>query len=143
LLGTTGTPRTGIFAEQSTGMHAFQMMPEQYESARSVLPAPVAIVRGQDEVRYVFEFAGVSKDGITVELQGLTLRVYADRAALSVERGEHFFGPEFLRARTERIVQLPLPIDPSAVTATFADGLLTVRVRMPVLNDRINKIEVR
>jgi HSP20 family molecular chaperone IbpA len=107
------------------------------------LPTPTAFVRGQDEIRYVFELAGIPKDRIAVELQGLTLRVSADRPAVAVGRGEEFVGPESLRARTERVVQLPIPVEPSAVSAAYAEGLLTVRVRMPVLNDKIHKIEIR
>jgi HSP20 family molecular chaperone IbpA len=125
------------------GAQPWQRVVTERDQARTVVPVPTAIVRGQDEVRYVFEFAGIAKDRVTVELQGLTLRVYADRPAISVERGEEFVGPEALRVRTERVVQLPIPVEPNAVSATFAEGLLTVRVRMPVLNDKIHKIEVR
>jgi len=107
------------------------------------LPAPAAVIRGQDELRYVFELAGVSKDRITVELKGTTLRVSADRPAVAVAKGEQFIGSDLLRARIEQTVQLPIPVEPSAVDASFVAGLLTVRVRIPVQSDRIQKIEVR
>jgi HSP20 family protein len=114
------------------------------EGARAqVLPTPAAIVRARDEIRYVFELPGVAKQGIDVELRGNVLRVSADRPAITLGKGEQFVGSELLRARTERIVQLPMPVEPSAVTATFADGLLTVRVRISALDDKPIKIEVR
>jgi HSP20 family molecular chaperone IbpA len=108
-----------------------------------VLPMPVTVVRGQDDARYVFELAGVPRDRINVELQGATLRVSSDRPAVSVERGDQFVGTEVLRSRSERVVRLPMPVDPSHVTASFENGLLTVRVRTPALSDKTHKIEVR
>jgi HSP20 family molecular chaperone IbpA len=101
------------------------------------------VVRGQDEVSYVFELAGVPKDRISVELQGLTLRVSSNRPALSVDRSAQYVGSELLRSRTERTVQIPYPVEPSAVSAQFADGLLSVRVRMTSCDDKVHKIEVR
>jgi HSP20 family molecular chaperone IbpA len=97
------------------------------------LPAPVSVVRAEDEVHYFVELAGVPKDHVSVELRGGTLRIQGDRQASAAQRSERF----------ERAIPLPMPVEPTAVSASFADGLLTVRVRMIALSDKVHKIEVR
>jgi HSP20 family molecular chaperone IbpA len=109
----------------------------------SALPAPFTVVRGQDDLRYVFDLAGVPRDRISVELQGSTLRISGERPQLTSDRGDQSIGQGSIGTRLERLVQLPIPVEPSALAATFKDGLLTVRVRIPVVDDKIHKIEVR
>jgi HSP20 family molecular chaperone IbpA len=108
-----------------------------------VVPAPFAVSTGRDEVRYVFELAGVPKDRISVELQSGTLRIVGDRPAVSVDGDNRLASSETPKIRFERFIRIPLPVEPKMITASFADGLLTVRVRVPSADDKVHKIEVR
>jgi HSP20 family molecular chaperone IbpA len=134
------TPAPG--ASSSVSQKPMDARPDQSFVA-PVIPALFTVVGKKDEIRYVFELAGVPKDRVNVELQGTNLRIFGDRPSLGAESDSRLNPTDFPKMRLERTVTLPLPVDPTAVTANFTDGLLTVRVRMPSADDQIHKIEVR
>lgn len=72
---------------------------------------------------FVFDVGPTSREKISVELKGPELRVCSDRPVSTA--------------------LLPARVEPSAVTAEFSDGIVTVRVRLPILDDAAHQIELR
>jgi HSP20 family molecular chaperone IbpA len=107
------------------------------------MPIPAAIIRGENELRWVLEMPGVPRSTVEVELLGATLRVSGARPAVSLEPGDQVLGSDLAMGRVERVLTLPMAVEASDVHATLSDGILTVRVRFPANKSRAQKIEVR
>jgi HSP20 family molecular chaperone IbpA len=88
----------------------------------------VDVCRDGNELQFVFDVGNNPRDRISVELQGVTLRV-------SVEQES--------KERISQSAYLPARVEPSAVKAELKDSSLTVRVRMPLIDDVLHKIEIR
>ena len=101
---------------------------------RSFVPATDVIVGG-DEVLAHMDVPGLNVDDLTIELQGDVLTVRGERVfpyatgtegdGRAWQRLERGFG-EF-----ERVLRVPTGLDPDAIQATMADGVLTLRIPRP------------
>lgn len=98
-------------------------------------PSPIGMYRDGSDLRFVFDVGSTSRERITVELQATAVRVSSETQGEAKDSAE--------RARVTQTAYLPARVDPSAVTAELTDGFLTVRVRMPLFDDAIHKIEIR
>lgn len=87
------------------------------------------VFEGPEEVLVLVEIAGVRKEEITVELARQTVRIrgYRRKGALTTEGRYH--RAEIAYGGFERAVTLAVPLDAEGVTAHYADGLLTIRIR--------------
>ena len=85
----------------------------------------------KDESGYVlrFDVPGVSKDQVDIDIDGGVLVVSGERKS-STENGdaETYYKMESFSGRFRRSFRLPEDADTSSVTATYKDGVLTVRV---------------
>jgi len=136
-----------LLAKVQTMVGATRPADPQAGSASGValraLPIPACLIQANEEMRLVFEMPGVPRSAIEVELQGATIRVSAERPPIGLDSGDKIVWSDFGMGRVERVLALPFAVDPSTVSATMSDGLLTVRIRTPMNHGRGQKIEVR
>jgi HSP20 family molecular chaperone IbpA len=107
--------------------------PARTAQARGEMPVPVATYRDGNDLRFVFDVGNTPRESVTCELRGPELRVTSE---MGEQRNGH----------AHRFVQsayLPARVDPSVVSAELSDGFLAVRVRMPIIDDAVHKIEIR
>jgi len=102
----------------------------------------IDVHREGNELRFVFDVGNMTRERISVELQGVTIRVSADRPQNSAKENDRS-NPDSHEQRVTQVAYLPARVDPSAVKADLKDSFLTVRVRMPAIDDVLHKIEVR
>ena len=91
--------------------------------------APVVdLYEDKDHVVVRAELPGMKKEDIEISLHQGSLIISGERKLQSGEddgetsRSERFFG------RFQRALELPKPVDANRVTATYKDGILTVRL---------------
>jgi HSP20 family molecular chaperone IbpA len=94
------------------------------------------IRRDGNELRFVFDVGNTPRERVSLELQGVALRVKADRSADAQLANQ---GDEAVM----QVAHLPVRVEPSAVKADLKDSFLTVRVRIPNIDDVLHKIEIR
>jgi HSP20 family protein len=85
----------------------------------------------EDEVVYSFDLPGIPEDKIAVELENGVLTVTADRERDSEVKQDGFYRYERRVGSFTRSITLPEGVTEDAVKASFANGVLEVRVRKP------------
>ncbi len=92
----------------------------------------------ETEKEYVvrLEVPGIPKEDLDVNLDGRVLTLSGRRELHKEEKGEEYFWQERQYGKVVRTLQLPTPVDPAKVLATYADGIMTVR--MPKSEPRVN-----
>ena len=100
---------------------------------RAFVPAADVVVT-DDNVTVTMDVPGLKAEDLAIELEGDVLTVRGKRALPEVggteqrrvwQRLERGFG-EF-----ERVLRVPRGLDPDAVSASIADGVLTLNIPMP------------
>jgi HSP20 family protein len=87
---------------------------------------PMDIYEDKDHLVVKAELPGMKKEDIDISLHQGSLLISGERKeesqseASDTSRSERFFG------RFQRSLELPKPVDPSRVTASYKDGILTV-----------------
>ena len=95
-------------------------------SGRGVFP-PVNVFRNDDGLTIRMEVPGVSPADIKVETRENTLTVSGSRAT-EIPEGASHHRRERGAGSFSRALQLPRDVDPTNVTATCKNGILTVHV---------------
>lgn len=84
----------------------------------------------ESEKEYIvrLEAPGIPKDDLYVNLDGQTLTISGERYFSNEEKTEEYFWQEREQGRFIRNVQLPTPVDAAKIEATYANGIMTVRL---------------
>jgi len=88
----------------------------------------VDVYEDKDNLLVKAELPGMRKEDIEISLHQGSLIISGERKVESEDkdgdssRSERFFG------RFQRALELPKPVDPNQVTATYRDGILTVKL---------------
>ena len=86
---------------------------------------PINVFRKGDDFAVIAEVPGVRKSDLDVQVKGYTIRISGTKSVTYPERaGVH--RRERLGGRFDRVVTLPVGIDPEAVQAECRDGLLAL-----------------
>jgi HSP20 family protein len=105
---------------------------------RSLLNAPGAawqppldVADAGDQYAVTVDLPGVRADDVTVHVEGDVLEISGQRVTVTEEDRNRFHRVERVSGSFSRRVRLPDVVDADAVTATYADGVLEVRVPKP------------
>ena len=78
------------------------------------------------------DLPGMTDDDVKVEIQDNVLKISGERKTELEDKHEGFYRLERTSGSFSRALTLPEGINPAAVTATFANGVLSVRFPKPV-----------
>ena len=111
-------------------------------AAETPMRIPMDAVRTGDRVDIHFELPGIDPEAISVDVEGTTLSVTAERTESTERReGEEVLVRERRHGRFVRQVTLGEDLDTDALDASYHDGVLTVSV--PVSDKgRSRRVEV-
>ncbi len=95
------------------------------------------------EIVVLAEAAGVAKDDLEVEISSRAVKVSGDRPPAPKGENATYRLAEIQYGRFERMLFLPVPIDPEKASATFNNGFLTVRLaKKPRDRERVCKVPI-
>ncbi len=99
-------------------------------AAQSWVP-PLDVWETENELVYAFDLPGIPEEKIEIEVADDTLTVSAEREKVSEESGDRFYRFERRYGTFSRAVGLPQGADESRIAASYADGVLEIRVPKP------------
>ena len=96
------------------------------------------------EFRLTAELPGMAADDIDIKLSDGTITVRGEKSEEKQEEKEDYLVSERRYGEFQRTLSLPLGIDPDAVNAEFANGVLTVTLpKTPEAKQKERKVEVK
>ncbi len=101
--------------------------PTEPASARPWTP-PVDIFEDQNEIVVKAELPGIKQQDIAIELTGDTLTIKGERRFEDAQRQDNYVRVERTYGQFQRSFTISVPVQSEAVSATFKDGLLEVRL---------------
>jgi HSP20 family protein len=116
----------------------FSLINSTFTVFQNVWRPQVDIYESPDEIMIVADIAGVKTEDLYVEVHRRVLRIYGKRET-PVGRNARYHLAEITYGYFERNLSLPLPIDTESIAATYADGLLQIRMAKLPMN-RVRKI---
>lgn len=118
----------------------FQVSMPVMLSREGWVPA-VDIYEGPDAVYVVADTAGVDKESLNLIFKGQFLHLAGQRRQpVSLGKGR-FYQMEIEYGPFERIIRIPVTVDPEQMDAYYENGLLVIRMLCKKANDTI-KIDV-
>ena len=100
-------------------------------AGRRWIPA-MDLVETKDDFVLRADLPGIGDDDVSIEVENNVLTLSGERKAEQDERHEGYYRVERATGSFARSLSLPEGIDPESVTATFDNGVLTVRIPKPV-----------
>ncbi len=94
-----------------------------------------------DEIIILAEIAGANKENLELEISSKAVKVHGNRTEFPRVENATYRLAEIQYGRFERILYLPSPIDPEVVSASYSNGLLTIRLAKLLL-DKTRKIPI-
>jgi HSP20 family protein len=88
---------------------------------------PVDVYATNDDVVVEAILPGVKPEGVDIAVEGNTLSIAGDTSSMIPAR-EGLLLQEIRRGRFVRTLVLPAGLEPDKATATFEDGILTLRI---------------
>jgi HSP20 family protein len=98
--------------------------------ARRWVPA-MDLLETDDHLVLRADLPGMKRDDVEIEIKDGALTVSGERKAEHEENAEGYYRVERAYGRFSRSLTLPDGIEPNAVEANFADGVLEVRIPKP------------
>jgi len=106
----------------------FHTMNPMFSFAKSSWKPPIDIFETPDSILIIAEIAGVEKEDLELEINSRAIRISGKRTpAPSTDTGRYRLA-EIQYGLFERIMHLPVLIDPEKVTASYKKGLLQINL---------------
>ena len=93
----------------------------------------IDVYESADEVIVLADMAGLNKEELRIEVNRHKIKIAGIRKAIQLLQNARYCQAEIPHGYFERNVALPAPVDGQSAVATYADGILMVRMnKMPV-----------
>jgi HSP20 family protein len=114
------------------------------QGGSQVVFAPdINVSESEKEIRVTAELPGVRENDIQVDLHDDMLIIRGEKKFEQKEEKENFYFVERSYGNFQRAIQLPFPINPAQVQATFENGVLTVTLPKSAQQERSRRIQVQ
>jgi HSP20 family protein len=91
-------------------------------------PVPLDVHQDDDAVTVVAQLPGVKPEEVDITVEGETLTIAGDTTSKTTEEKGQALLQEIRRGRFVRTLTLPVGLEADKATATFEDGVLTLRI---------------
>lgn len=106
----------------------FNTMNPMFAFAKSAWKPPIDIFETSDNILITAEIAGVEKENLELEISSRAIRISGKRIPVPSARNGRYRLAEIQYGIFERIMHLPVLIDPEKTSATYKKGLLQINL---------------
>lgn len=97
----------------------------------------------KDELVLSVEVPGLSEKDVTVSITGDLLSIKGERRVADQTKDEKYLHVERVYGQFERLIELPMAVQPDKVKATYRDGVLTITLpKAEELKPREIKVDI-
>ena len=102
---------------------------------------PMDMIETPHEIVIIAEIAGAEKEDMQVEITRKAVKISGRRRAMPPSASATYRLAEIHYGNFERILYLPEPVDPDRIDASYAKGLLSIRLaKLP--EEKLHKIPI-
>lgn len=119
----------------------FHLVRPAFRNDEFVWRPHVDVYESSDEIIVIADMAGLDKDELHIEVESKSIKIAGVRKAIQILQNVRYCQAEIPHGCFKRKVILPAPVDIQSAQASYADGILMVRMKkMPV--DKAHRITV-
>ncbi len=100
------------------------------------------IIETEKEIVVIVDIAGMTGKDIEVLTDGKVLRIKGFRKGLCPTGQKQFHKLEIQVGPFERVIELPVPVDHTNVSAHYEKGLLNIRILKLNPSERIRRVQI-
>jgi HSP20 family protein len=106
----------------------FHLVIPTFKQHECIWKPNVDVYESLDEIMVLADLAGLNKEELHIELGRRKIKIAGVRKAIWIlEKGRYYLA-EIPRGHFERNIILPAPVDAESAVASYADGILMVRI---------------
>lgn len=121
--------------------NVFQTINPIFTNAQRVWKPQMDMHETPDAVIILAEIAGVKKEDLDIEISSKAVKISGTRTEISLTDNARYQLAEIQYGTFERILILPVPIDPEIVSASYSNGFLQIHLARLPLN-KIYRIRI-
>ncbi len=120
----------------------FHLVSPVFKYYESVWRPGIDVYESMDEIIILADLAGMNKDELHIELDHRKIKIAGARKAIAEEQDIHYRLAEIPRGYFERIIALPEAVDADSAVASYADGVLMIRINKLAAN-KTRRIQIK
>jgi len=119
----------------------FHLVRPAFKNYECIWRPGVDVCESADEVIVLADMAGLNKEELHIEVNRLKMKISGIRKAIQLLQNARYRQAEIPHGYFERSVALPAPVDAQSSVASYADGILMVRMKKLPVN-KMHRISV-
>jgi HSP20 family protein len=103
----------------------------------------VDVYESQDELIVLADLAGLNKEDLHIDINRKRIKIAGVRKIISLVKDARYFLAEIPCGNFERSIILPAAVDAESADASYADGILIVRINKLPVNNKTHRVTVK
>ncbi|HQL00433.1 MAG TPA: Hsp20/alpha crystallin family protein [Smithellaceae bacterium] len=106
----------------------FHLVRPAFKNYECVWRPNIDVYESAEEIVVLADMAGLNKDELHIEVNRSKMKLAGIRKAIHYVQNVRYCQAEIPHGYFERVINLPAPVDAQSAAASYADGMLTVRM---------------
>jgi HSP20 family protein len=103
----------------------------------------VDVYESHDELIILADLAGLNKEDLHIEINRKKIKIAGVRKMISVVKDARYLLAEIPHGNFERSIILPAAVEAESADASYADGILVVRINKLPVNNKTHRVPVK
>jgi HSP20 family protein len=120
----------------------FHLVRPAFRNYECIWRPNIDVYESADEIMVLADMAGLNKEDLHIEVDRKKVKIAGSRKAIQLLQNARYCQAEIPHGYFERNVLLPAPVDARSAVASYADGILMVRINKLPAN-KTHRISVK